>query len=352
MLDGELETVWIPTNTGGIVARGPDIHGRDVPAIVALHNELGDWEHYPETLSPGGAVWLFDSAAAGARRHRDIDAHDGLLIGKLGKAEYLVELASVRDNDFVRLRKKPTGKRAPKTKLKLPEGEPVPIRTRVWQLGSELSQHALPKPENLWTRIPYGVRVGDRIVGQAGAGKEKVVRVLEADGAARDLCTPQQLKGPSVTPDGTTVFVATHSGSLLEGTIDGETTMTCVFEHAAPLWSTCALDADSVVTCTVDEVLLLRRAPGSGSGAPFDLKQRISGFDLPAFTRLADARFVCVKDEESGSLYALKDGVLQVVEDFPDLTKRGLSVVDGRGFVYEQGVHRELLDLETAWHEL
>ena len=109
-------------------------------------------------------MWLFDSAAAGARRHRDIDAHDGLLIGKLGKAEYLVELASVGDNDVVRLRKKPTGKRAPKTKLKLSMGDPVPLRTRTWQLGPELGQQELPEPENLWKILPYGVRVGALIV--------------------------------------------------------------------------------------------------------------------------------------------------------------------------------------------
>ena len=221
-------------------------------------------------------------------------------------------------------------------------------------MGEPIYYDKVPASENLLGVIDHAIRVGDRIIGIAGdVTEQRVVQCIEPDGSRRDLSKPAHFHGPSVRPDGMAFLVASHDGRLHEGTIDGHGLAT-VYQGKGPFWSVCALSTRHAVLDVSSELVLLERPEGSTMGTVFAVKQHIAGYDFPSLRRLADPRFLYVDTSDNAALFALKDGRLHVVEGFPDTSKRGLRITNGRAFLYEAKNYDrwELLDWDAAYDEL
>lgn len=114
------------------------------------------------------------------------------------------------------------------------------------------------------------------------------------------------------------------------------------------------LNARSALVVVGVATLLLARPEGSPLGTPFEIADRLEGFTMPRLTRLADPRFVYVRDEDHAVLIVTRGDRVAAVEEFRDVTKQGLTIRQGRAFLYRPRDHRlyELLDLDAAWDEL
>lgn len=66
--------------------------------------EAAGWRELSLVWELGGAVYLFDSAFAGAAEASAIKAHDGVAVGLLGAGRYRVAVATTADEvDVIRV---------------------------------------------------------------------------------------------------------------------------------------------------------------------------------------------------------------------------------------------------------
>lgn len=100
VLDAELNTVWIPEENGGVIARG----GVDGSAQTRDLIPTSGWEDFPATLVlRDGRLFMFDSAFKGAADPSEIEADDGVAVGKPGPGTYSLSVATAGSNAFIRL---------------------------------------------------------------------------------------------------------------------------------------------------------------------------------------------------------------------------------------------------------
>ena len=112
VLEGPLNTNWVPTAEGGVIVRNLEDWERFGDGVMIGARELveaipaASWEPWPGTITlRDGRIWFWDSALEGADDPSQIPKRDtGLAIGTPGPGTYRIATAvDDAEHEFVKL---------------------------------------------------------------------------------------------------------------------------------------------------------------------------------------------------------------------------------------------------------
>ncbi|MEW6433994.1 MAG: Imm21 family immunity protein [Myxococcota bacterium] len=352
ILGDEQTTVWLPTDDGGVVVRGPDVSAAD-PVAVRASVPASGWKHYLDGLTlKDGRVFLFDSAFPGAPKPEQIKADDGVAVGKPGPGTYTVSFAQSGTTDFIRLSrggkasaKAAKPKPAPAKKAAAPASDGPAWKTR------RVAHAALPKTPNLDGKTglslsrqgPGGVILGRE---RGAPAKARYVRVA-ADGTRTFISQPGELMYADFSADGRTILAATLDQKLIDFPAGGDTTqatprLTC----KARVWSIQPLSPTRAVVAVDAEVMLIGL---DGTWRVLD-GVRVAPIQVPMIDVLGGGRWVLVGRDPKIHLFAIVGDMLRLVQTWVQ-TQGGMVARDGRPFLYAKGQldMDEVLNLDEVY---
>ncbi len=331
-LDAELVTVWVPTADGGVIVRGPDVDGSG-PAAVAKQLPKTGWKSLGRLTLNDGRLFMFDSAAAGAKKPDDIEADDGVAIAEPGAGEYELSHASVKRDDFVRFarvggvaaKKKAAAKKAPAGKL-----PPLPWKLRRFTFDDRAAKpapraaHGLPLGKWRDDGTVIGVEATGHVVCFAPSG-EKTVLTAE----------PGDYQMPAFSGDGRSVLVGTSSGRVLSFDLIAKGGKPSppreLFSHGEIVWAVKPVADGRIALAGAGRLYLL--APKG------DRYERVADADvlpneIPILDVVADGRFGIVHGGKKNYLYLFVGDTLRRVEEYVQ-TKRGMQHQHGVTYFYD-----------------
>lgn len=352
VLGDEQTTVWLPTDDGGVVVRGPDVSAADAAAVRASVPTSG-WKHYLDGLTlKDGRVFLFDSAFPGAAKPELIRADDGVAVGKPGPGTYTVAIAQSGTTDFIRLSRgdKATAKTAkpkaaPGKKAAAPASDGPAWKTQ------RVAHAALPKNPNLDGKTGLSLSRqgnGGVLIGRERGlpAKARYVRIA-SDGTRTFISEPGELMSADFSADGRTILAATLDQKLLDFPADGDTKqatprLTC----EARVWSIQPLSRTRAVVAVDAEVLLVGL---DGTWRVLD-GVRVAPIQVPIVDVLGGGRWVLVGRDPKILLFAVVGDMLRLVQSWTQ-TDGGMVARDGRPFLYAKGQldMDEVLNLDEVY---
>lgn len=357
VLGDEQTTVWLPTDDGGVVVRGPDVSADDADAVRDSVPTKG-WKDYVDALTlKDGRVFLFDSAFPGAAKPEAIEADDGVAVGEPGPGTYAVSFAQSGTTDFIRLSRggaAVAAKPNARAKAKKPAAAKKAANDGPAWKTQRVAQAALPKNPNLDGQSglslsrpgPGGVIIGRE---RGMPAEARYVRIA-ADGTRTFFSEPGELMYAHFSADGRTILAATLDRRLLDFPADGDTkqaTPRLTFDKR--VWSIQPLSPTRAIVALDGEVRLVGL---DGTWRVLD-SVGIAPVQVPIVDVLGGGRWVLVGRDPKVRLFAVVGDTLRLVQSWVQ-TQGGMVSIAGRPFLYAKGQldKDEVLNLDEVYETL
>ncbi|MBL8950443.1 MAG: hypothetical protein JNK82_06680 [Myxococcaceae bacterium] len=337
-LDAELVTTWVPTLDGGVIVRGPGVDGSEPEAVVKRLPKSG-WKSLGKLTLKDGRLFMFDSAAAGAKKPDDIAADDGVAIAEPGAGEFEVSWASQKRDDFVRfarvggaVARKPTAKKAPTGKLPA-----LPWKLRRFPFH-ELAAKQRERPKAARGLSHGKWREDGTVIGLEKIGPRRwhIVHFTPSGAKTQLTAEPSDYQAPAFASDGRSLLVGTSSGKVLSFELPAKGTKPAapreLYANDEVVWFVAPV-ADGRIALTSNGQLHLL-AP---KGARFErvASAEVLPNDLPMLDVVGGGRFGIVHGGKKNYLYAFIGDTLKRVEEYVQ-TKRGMQHHNGVSYFYDK----------------